>query len=103
MKEFSAINKIDFVILSHPLTSHDSSFANIATPLSTFHKLKAVNTSKACGLDCIPTWVLKEYTEILASPISYVLNTSYHKQKLPSILKNECYTYSKRYTNSRHK
>ena len=30
---------------------------------------------------------IKEYAEILASPISYVLNTSYHKQKLPSTWK----------------
>ena len=71
-----------------PPTSYDcTSSANI-TPLSTFHKLiKALNPSKARGPDCIPTWVLKEYADILAGSISNVLNTSYRQQKLPSVWK----------------
>ena len=83
LNQFSAINEIDRVYTEPPPSSHDTSFANIASPLSTFHKFKALNPSKACGPDCIPTWVLKEYAEILASPISYVLNTSYREEKLP--------------------
>ena len=86
MKEFSAINEI-VRDTDQPPSSHDTSFANISSPLSTFHKHKALNPSKACGPNCIPTWVLKEYAEILASPISYVLNTSYREQTLPSTWK----------------
>ena len=38
-------------------------------------------------LNGIPNWVLKEYAEILAQPITDILNTSYKEQKLPSVWK----------------
>ena len=39
-------------------------------------KLRKVSTSRACGPDYIPNWVLKEYADILAVPIADILNTS---------------------------
>ena len=39
-------------------------------------KLRAVNTPRDGGPDNLPTWVLKEYADILASPIADILNTS---------------------------
>jgi hypothetical protein len=50
-------------------------------------KLKNLNASKAPGPDGIPNWILKTYGEILASPISNLLNTSYQEEKLPIVWK----------------
>jgi hypothetical protein len=81
-----------------PPVSFDTRHANITTPLSTFHKLKALNPSIACDPDCIPTWVLKEYAEILPSPISEVLNSPFlsRVKTTKRLEKGECYTYSER-------
>ena len=46
-----------------------------------------LNKHKALGQDEVSNWLLKEYTELLAQPISDILNYSYMKQKLPSAWK----------------
>ena len=51
--------------------------------LSTFNKLKSLNPGKSPGPDIIPNWVFKEYAELLAEPVSIILNSSYQEQKLP--------------------
>ena len=40
-----------------------------------------------CGPDEIPNWLLKEYAELLAFPVSKVINSSFKEQRLPKIWK----------------
>ena len=40
------------------------------TEATVARKLRAVSTSRAGGPDNLPNWVLKEYADILASPIA---------------------------------
>ena len=49
--------------------------------------LANLNQSKASGTDNVPTWLLKEYLDILALPITQILNASYREQRLPTIWK----------------
>ena len=51
-------------------------------------KLSKLNPCKAHGLDNIPRWLLKDHTEILAGPVSDILNYSYREGRLPSIWKH---------------
>ena len=39
--------------------------------------LANLNQSKASGPDIVPNWLLKEYSDILAFPITHILNASY--------------------------
>ena len=50
-------------------------------------KLKEISTSRAGGPDGLPNWVLKEFAEILATPITDILNTSFRDCKVPRIWK----------------
>ena len=49
--------------------------------------LLKINPTKATGPDMIPNWLLKEYADILALPITEILNASYRQQRLPSVWK----------------
>ena len=49
--------------------------------------LANLNQSKASGPDSVPNWLLKEYSDILAFPITQILNASYREQRLPTIWK----------------
>ena len=49
--------------------------------------LATLNPSKACGPDEIPNWLLKEYAELLAVPVSKIINSSFKEQRLPKIWK----------------
>ena len=57
-----------------PITVTESSVAG---------KLRAISTSRANGPDDLPNWVLKEYSDILASPIADILNTSFAESCVP--------------------
>ena len=46
--------------------------------------LKQLNPRKAAGLVCVPNWLLHEYAEVLAEPVTAILNSSYKEQGLPS-------------------
>ena len=48
-----------------------------------YNKLISLNPNKALGPDGIPNWILKEYAELLANPISDMLKSSYQEAKLP--------------------
>ena len=50
-------------------------------------KLRAVSTSRVGGPDDLPSWVLKEYADILASPIADILNTSFLECRVPRVWK----------------
>lgn len=46
-----------------------------------------VNPTRAIGLDTILNWLLKEFADILAFPITEILNVSYSQQRLPPVWK----------------
>ena len=45
--------------------------------------LKQLNPSNEAGPDCVPNWLLREYAEVLAEPVTAILNSSYKEQRLP--------------------
>jgi hypothetical protein len=49
--------------------------------------LTRLNPSKAGGPDRIPNWLLKDYSEFLAFPITKIINASFKEQWLPPIWK----------------
>ena len=49
--------------------------------------LAVLNPRKACGPDGTPSWLLKEYCDVVAYPITTILNASYAEQRLPTIWK----------------
>ena len=49
--------------------------------------LDVLNPRKACGPDRTPSWLLKEYYDLVAYPITEILNASYAEQRLPTIWK----------------
>ena len=53
-----------------------------------FNNLKHLNKHKASeGPDGLSSYLLKEYAELLALPVSDLLNSSYVEQTLPSLWK----------------
>ena len=52
-----------------------------------YRTLNSLNSTKACGPDCIPNWLLKEYAELLVVPVTRILNFSYKEQRLPCVWK----------------
>lgn len=63
--------------------SNESHAVNSISEFSTFIKLSALNSSKAHGPDSIPVWLLKENADLLAAPVSEILNSSFHESRLP--------------------
>ncbi|PFX21555.1 hypothetical protein AWC38_SpisGene13950 [Stylophora pistillata] len=55
----------------------------VITVYGVFRCLLNLNAVKAGGPDGIPSWVIKEYAESLAYPVSTILNASFKGQKLP--------------------
>ena len=50
---------------------------------SVFKTLTELNQSKAGGPDGIPSWILKENADILATTVADIINTSYNEGRLP--------------------
>ena len=50
--------------------------------------LLKLNPNKAPGPDCVPSWLLREYADLLARPITSVLNSSFSDQRLPQTWKS---------------
>ena len=82
MQEFDPFNPND-----DQTTSMSDQPLDITTPWETYNKLKLLSTSKAPGPDDVPNFVYKEYAEILACPISSLINCSLSHQFLPSLWK----------------
>ena len=57
------------------------------TELAVAKKLPVVNTFHAGGPDDLPNWVLKKFADILAEPITDILNTSFLECKVPRVWK----------------
>ena len=49
--------------------------------------LSKLPTNRASGPDKLPNWVLKEYSYVLALPITLILNASYREQRVPTVWK----------------
>ena len=49
--------------------------------------LDVLNPRKACGTERTPSWLVKEYCDLMAHPIKEILNASYAAQRLPTIWK----------------
>ena len=49
--------------------------------------LDVLNPRKASGPDRTPSWLLKEYCDVVAYPITEILNASHTEQHLPTIWK----------------
>ena len=77
--------------LTQPLTKlpvyEDSPELLEVSELRVMKLLASLNPSKACGPDDIPNWRLKEYAELLAFPVSKIINASFEEQSLPRIWK----------------
>ena len=82
MQEFDPFNPND-----DQTTSMSDQPLDITTLWETYNKLKLLSTSKAPGPDDVPNFVYKEYAEILACPISSLINCSLRHQFLPSLWK----------------
>ncbi|KAK2563986.1 hypothetical protein P5673_012190 [Acropora cervicornis] len=66
-----------------PQNNNESHAVNTISGFSTFITLSALNSSKATGSDGIPVWLLKENADLLAGPVSEILNSSFHESRLP--------------------
>ena len=54
---------------------------------SVFVKLSSLNSRKATGPDGIPAWLIKENADLLADPISEIINCSFCECRLPPVWK----------------
>ena len=57
------------------------------TELSVTRKLRAIKISRAGGPDNLPNWALKTFSDIIASPITDILNTSFSECRVASVWK----------------
>jgi len=76
--------------LEQPLTKFPTTIDSKLREVSELRVMKllaTLNPSKACGPDEIPNWLLKEYAELLAVPVSKIINSSFKEQRLPKIWK----------------
>ena len=60
----------------------------VVSHFSVYMKLSMLNPTKAEGPDGIPAWLLNENADLLAKPITDILNCSYREGKLPLSWKN---------------
>ena len=76
--------------LEQPLTKFPTAMDSKLREVSELRVMKllaSLNPSKACRPDEIPNWLLKEYAELLAVPVSKIINSSFREQRLPKIWK----------------
>ena len=68
--------------------SNNSENSLVVSVKSVCKKLSKLNPFKANGPDNIPGWLLKEHADILAGPVSDILNYSYREGRMPSSWKH---------------
>ena len=81
MEKFLPLNSVD-----HIINNSSDQIPNLATPWSSYVKLISFNPSKAPGPD-IPNCIFKDFADILAHPVSVLLNRSFQHQKLAGVWK----------------
>ena len=69
-----------------PVDEETTAFPKVSE-LQVQKMLAKLNPSKACGPDEIPNWLLKEFSFLLAFPVSKLINASFKEMKLPLIWK----------------
>ena len=93
LSELEIANKINSAFLApmdifQPLEAvapyKDDPYVFTSSELAVLAALKQLNPGKAAGPDCVPNWLLREYAEVLAEPVTAILNSSYKEQRLPS-------------------
>ena len=93
LSELEIANKIDSTFLApmgifQPLEAvapyKDDQYVFTLSEIAVLAALRQLNPSKAAEPDCVPNWLLSEYAEVLAEPVTAILNSSYKKQRLPS-------------------
>ena len=82
MTKYDHLSDYDLQILMESSEDVPPVGMNNTSSKSVYNKVKSLNSSRAPYRDGIADWVLKEYAESLASPISNLLNASYIEQKL---------------------
>ena len=82
MVDFSPLNSINYTV-----DNSGDQIPDLATPWSTYLKLISFNPSKAPGPDNIPNRIFRDFADILAYPVSVLLNSSFQDQKLPDMWK----------------
>lgn len=82
MRAFNPLDTTNVSLLDE-IHEYPNLNTNLADTDSVLKKLKNLNPSTAQGPDGIGTWILREYSEVLALPITHQLNASYEEQKLP--------------------
>ena len=70
-----------------PLEEYQAQIFLVVTEQDVYKRLSHLNPAKAGGPDGIPNWLLREYAESIAYPVSVILNASFKEQRLPSIWK----------------
>ena len=84
MESFNPLTSEDLPFLCEPNPNDlPISVVNVTPPTAVLSKLRNLDPSKARGPDGIPNWILKTYAEIIATPISDIINTSFYENKLP--------------------
>ena len=76
--------RLEQPLTKFPPTAIESKLSEVSE-LRVMKLLATLNPSKACGPDEIPNWLLKEYAELLAVPVSKIINSSFKEQRLPKI------------------
>ena len=66
---------------------HNDETPIIVTESTIARKLQEISTSRSSGPDGISNWVLKTYSDILASPVANIINSSFQSCKVPQIWK----------------
>ena len=69
-------------------TNPDQESAFQVSEFSVLKKLSALNPTKATGPDGIPGWLLKENADLLALPVTDILNCSFKEARLPQSWKD---------------
>ena len=80
MQDYTPLSENVCVQIEHdePIVVNEESVAR---------KRRQISISKTVGPDDIPKWVLKEYSDILSSAITNILNTSFCESKVPRVWK----------------
>ena len=75
---------------SHPIFDADEPLPAefIVSVTDTKVALEKVKVNKATGLDNIPPWVLKDFSHLLAAPVTAIFNSSLREGVLPKLWKS---------------
>ncbi|XP_028512507.1 uncharacterized protein LOC110231214 [Exaiptasia diaphana] len=88
LSPMSVFTPLDTPVLNTSTNSHLEDSPRPVSELSVIEKLSSLNPNKASGPDGIPAWVLRDNADILAAPVTDILNTSFRERRVPSSWKS---------------